>query len=167
MPIFTVPNDVLLCPVTLRHGRLEVGAPFPTLELTRTETEDRIYLRRVIEVDAPDGAFVFRRDRLHGGSHHQLVGGEMIRTSYIEALDALDPDGAAKRRYEARIQGLPRKPRRFTLSVDRADDEWVVGDTYPDDTWEGAYVVCTQRSGRQVWYRAASFEEVYALGVRP
>lgn len=166
MPIFTVPNDVLICPVTLRNGRLDVEPPFPTLEMTRTETEDRIYLRRVIDVSAPDGAFLFKRDRLHGGSHHRLVGGELVKVSYIEALDALDPDGAAKRRYEARIRGLPRKPKRMVLP-EGSDDDWVVGDTYPDTVWEGAYVVCTQRAGRQVWYRAASFEEVYALGIRP
>jgi hypothetical protein len=167
MPIFTVPNDVLIFPVALRHGRLDVGEPFHTLEMTRTETEDRIYLRRVIDVSVPDGAFVFQSDRLHGGSHHRLVGGELVKTTYRDALDALDPEGAARRRYEARIKFLPRKPRRFTLAVDHADDEWIVGDTYPDERWEGAYVVCTQRAGRQVWYRAATFAEVYALGIRP
>lgn len=166
MAIFTVPNDVLICPVTLRHGRLDVEPPFPTLELTRTETDDRIYLRRVIDVSAPDGAFLFKRDRLHGGSHHRLVDGEMVRATYAEALDALDPDGAAKRRYEARLGCLPRKPKRMVLP-EGSDDEWVEGDTYPDVTWEGAYVVCTQRAGRQVWYRAATYEEIYALGIRP
>jgi hypothetical protein len=149
MPIFTVPNDVLIFPFALRNGRLDVEPPYPTLEISRTETEDRIYLRRVIDVSAPDGAFLFKRDRLHGGSHHRLVGGELVKVSYIEALDALDPDGAPRRRYEARLGSLPRKPRRFVLP-EGSDDEWVVGDTYPDVTWEGAYVVCTQRAGRQV-----------------
>ncbi|WP_264048850.1 hypothetical protein [Methylobacterium flocculans] len=61
---------------------------------------------------------------------------------------------------------LPRKPKRMILPVD-SDDEWVAGDTYPDVLWEGAFVTCTARKGRQVWFRATTYEEIVALGVSP
>lgn len=109
---------------------------------------------------------IMRDPVCHGGSHHRLVGGELVPVPYAEALDELDPEGVPRRRYEARLGTLPRKPKRFTLP-EGSDDEWVEGDTYPDVVWEGAYVTCTKRSGRQVWIRATTFEEIVALGVSP
>ncbi|QEE39907.1 MULTISPECIES: hypothetical protein [unclassified Methylobacterium] len=169
MPIFkvTVPNFVSLHPVVARRGRLDVEPGFPTLEILRTEDERSITYRRVIEIDAPEGAIIFMRDPVcRGGSHHRAVGGELVPVGYREALDELDPEGVARRRYEARLGTLPRKPKRMVLP-EGSDDEWVPGDTYPDVTWEGAFVTCTARRGRQVWYRATTFDEIVALGVNP
>ncbi|TXN41270.1 hypothetical protein FV232_09770 [Methylobacterium sp. WL30] len=168
MPKITTPNFVTLHPVAPKNGRLDVGQAFPTLEITRTETETAITYRRITAVDAPDGTIVFMRDPVcRGGSHHRLVNGELVPVNYIDALNELDPENAGRRRYEARLGLLPRKPRRFTLPLDRADDEWVPGDTYPDEHREGAYVTCTKRSGRQIWIRATTYEEIVALGVSP
>ena len=167
MPTFTTPNFVTLHAVRVQYGRLTVEREFPTLEVTREEDERSITYRRITSVDAPEGSFIFRRDPVcNGGSHHRLVGGELVPVTYAEALDELDPENVSRRRYEARLGTLPRKPRRFTLP-EGSDDEWVPGDTYPDTVWEGAYVTCTARKGRQVWYRATTYAEIVALGVSP
>lgn len=167
MPTFTTPNFVTLHPVKVRYGRLAMEPEFPTLEVTRTDTATSITYRRITSVDAPDGSIIFMRDPVcRGGSHHRLVGGELVPVSYIDALNELDPENAGRRRYESRLGSLPRKPKRMVLP-EGSDDEWVEGDTYPDTVWEGAFVTCTKRVGRQVWFRATSYDEIVALGVSP
>ena len=83
-----------------------------------------------------------------------------------EAVEAHDPARTAQRRYRRAVTtaGLPDRATRF---VEAAGHDWeaeVVSPYGEPGRYGQAYCACTQVAGRYVWRRAATWEEVTALG---
>ncbi|WP_375463004.1 hypothetical protein [uncultured Methylobacterium sp.] len=115
--------------------------------------------------DLPDGTVlvVLGTNRRYPDRALLVRARECVPIPEVEAEDLLDPAGARCRAWQRRVRRtlLRPEPVRHTLGPGHGFE----ADTLAD--WQGEEYVaaCVRTTARQVWVRAATFEEAEALGV--
>lgn len=98
------------------------------------------------------------------GGYAVVRDGVPVAMSEAEALDIVDPEDAAERRYQAAsvAAGFSDRLKRVTVS---AGEEWEADVAYP--VGDGGLIVCERVAGRHVWIRRATWGEARAIGFAP
>ena len=161
----TVRFDKWISVAILRGDHVIQGPdPLPTLEILG-ESTDR---HRLVDTSSlREGDVVVRTMAGHGvtpgfgiRAHYVVRSGELVQVTPGEASDILAPAGAARRAYEWRVRksGLTQALKRVPVSPGHGYEEMEICE------WRGAWAAIERVTARQVWVRAATWEEALEVG---